>query len=85
MNKLIALWNLFKVGQAVDNPTLWKKGAITVTLLSPVILKLSAVLQTFGLSVAITDEQSALLAGGIVALTNVIVHCVANPDVGFRS
>lgn len=82
MKKLLALWNLFKVGQAVDNPTLWKQGAITVTLLSPVILKLGDVFQAFGLALSITNEQSALLAGGIVALTNIVVHFVANPDVG---
>jgi hypothetical protein len=84
MQKLIALWNLFKVGQAVDNPTLWKQGAITVTLLSPLILKLGDVLQAFGLNVAITNEQSALLAGGIVVFTNLVVHVVANPDVGIK-
>ncbi len=85
MEKLLSLWRFFKAGEAVANPALWKKGAITVTLLSPVILKLSNVLQAFGLHVAITDEQSALLAGGIVAATNIVVHFVANPDVGFRS
>ena len=84
MHKILALWNLFKVGEAVANPTLWKKGAITVTLLSPLILKLGDVLQAFGLNVAITNEQSALLAGGIVVFTNLVVHVVANPDVGIK-
>ncbi|WP_297500454.1 glycoside hydrolase family 73 protein [Ferrovum sp.] len=84
MQKLFALWSVFKVGQSVANPTLWKTGAITVSLLAPVLLKLGEVFQTFGIGIMVTNEQAAMLAGGVVAFTNIVVHLVANKDMGLK-
>ena len=84
MQKLFALWSVFKVGQSVANPTLWKTGAVTVSLLAPVLLKLGEVFQTFGIGLTVTNEQAAMLAGGVVAFTNIVVHLVANKDMGLK-
>ena len=82
MQKLLALWSVFKVGESVANPTLWKTGAITVTLLSPLILKLGDLSQALGFAIPVTEQQAGLIAGGIVAITNIVVHLVANKDMG---
>ena len=67
MQKLLAMWSVFKVGESVANPTLWKTGAITVTLLSPLILKLGDLFHALGWTISISDQQAGMLAGGIVA------------------
>ena len=82
MQKLLALWSVFKVGESVANPTLWKTGAITVTLLSPLILKLGDLSQVLGFALPVTEQQAGMIAGGIVAITNIVVHLVANKDMG---
>ncbi|WP_273121280.1 glycoside hydrolase family 73 protein [Ferrovum myxofaciens] len=84
MQKLLALWSVFKVGESVADPALWKTGAITVTLLSPLILKLEDLFHALGWAISISDQQAGMLAGGIVAATNIVVHLVANKDMGLK-
>ena len=82
MGKLAAIWNLFKVGQSVENPVAWKTGAITVSVLTPVIASLNNVLKAFGLDLGITDSESMGIAAGIVAVTNIVVHLISSKSIG---
>lgn len=50
MNKITALFNLFRKGQIVANPEAWKNGQITVNVLSAAIIALIGVLQVLGVS-----------------------------------
>ena len=82
MGKILALWGLFKAGESVANPTAWKTGAITVSMLAPVLLKTDDVLQSFGVPLHVTDAQAGTIAAGVIALVNIVVHFIADKNMG---
>lgn len=82
MGKLVALLALFRAGNSVANPRLWIGGAITVSLLLPVITAGVRVARAYGYDAQLSDTDCAEIAGGVIAVVNCIVHVVANDHVG---
>lgn len=85
MNKLLAFWNLFKVGSSVTNPELWKKRQITVTVLGAVVLAVVNLVASFGYALPIDTETANAIAGGILAVINVILTITTTDKVGVVS
>ena len=85
MNKLLAFWNLFKVGSSVANPELWKRRQITVTVLGAVILAVVNLAASFGYALPIDTETANAIAGGILAIINVILTITTTDKVGVSS
>jgi len=73
MNKLLALLDLFRKGNAVADPALWKSRQIKATLLLPVFGALIAVLRAFGLEVPLDDTQITQLVTGLVVVINLLL------------
>ena len=74
--------SLFRVGQSVADPAAWKSGAITVSILAPVLMKLNDTLVAFGVNTGVSDATASDLAVGIVAIVNIIVTLISSKTVG---
>lgn len=85
MNKISALWNLFKVGQSVSDPSKWKSRQITVTVLGAVILAVVNLLAAFGMSIPVDTETANAIAGGIIAIVNVILTLITTDKIGVNT
>ena len=82
MNKLLALLDLFRKGNAVADPALWKSRQIKATLLLPVFGALIAVLRAFGLEVPLDDAKITQLVTGLVVLINCLLTVSTTDKVG---
>ena len=82
MNKLLALLDLFRKGNAVADPALWKSRQIKATLLLPVFGALIAVLRAFGLEVPLDDTQITQLVTGLVVVINLLLTYSTTDKVG---
>lgn len=80
--KLGAIWDLFRKGQAVENPEAWKKGQVTVTVLAPVILAAAHLTETFGLGIKVDPDSATAIAGGIIAIVNVVLTFTTTDKIG---
>lgn len=84
MNKIQALWCLFKQGQVVAEPTLWKNRQITATVLAGVILAAVNALAAFGYSLPIDVETANAIAAGIIAVINVVLTITTTDKIGIE-
>ena len=82
MNKVSAIWQLFKAGQSVSDPARWKSRQITVTVLGVVILAAVNLLAAFGVSIPIDTETANAIAGGILAIVNVVLTLTTTDKIG---
>lgn len=82
MEKLVALWGLFRKGEVVADPALWKQRQITVTLLAPLLGALAATLRSFGFDLGLSDSDLVALAGGVIVAANVVLTVVTSDKVG---
>lgn len=82
MQKLMALWSLFKQGQSVSDPKLWKERQINATVLGGVILALINLLATFGVVLPVTPDEANAVGAGIIAVVNVILTITTTDKVG---
>ena len=82
MNKLLALLDLFRKGNAVADPALWKSRQIKATVLLPTFGALVAVLRAFGLEVPLDDTQITQLVTGLVVVINLLLTYSTTDKVG---
>ena len=82
MNKLLAILDLFRKGNAVADPALWKSRQIKATLLLPTFAALIAALRAFGLEVPLDDTQITQLVTGLVVLLNCVLTLTTTDKVG---
>jgi len=82
MDKIKALWNLFKQGQCVVDPAMWKNRQITVTVLAGVILAIINLVSAFGYAIPIDLETANAIAGGILAVVNTVLTMTTSEKVG---
>lgn len=85
MQKIISIINLFRKGYIVANPTAWKKGQITVGVLSAVFVAVGAAAKAFGYELPITEHEANAIAGGLLALVglfNTAATVVSSEKVG---
>lgn len=82
MEKLAALWNLFRKGEAVGNPAAWKAGQVSATALGAVIVAAVHVLSTFGVSLPIDEGSSLAIAGGVIAVVNIVLTYTTTDKIG---
>lgn len=82
MDKLKALFGLFRKGSAVLNPAKWKERQITATVLAGVILALVHVAAAFGFVLPVDMEIANSIAAGIIAVVNVVLTITTTDKVG---
>jgi len=62
MEKLKAMFDLFKQGSRVADPVAWKTGQITIGVLTSLIASGIMLLKVFGYDVPITESQEVAIA-----------------------
>ena len=82
MNKLMALFDLFRKGVSVSDPVLWKTRQIKSTVLAAFILAVINVAVVFGYSIPIDTETANLIAAGIIALVNTVLTITTTNKIG---
>jgi hypothetical protein len=82
MNKISALWSLFRKGQSVSNPAAWKTGQITATALGAVIMAAIHVLNAFGVVLPVDESDCAAIAGGILVVVNIVLTITTTDKLG---
>jgi hypothetical protein len=81
MNKLIALFSVFRKGQEVANPEAWKKGQITGSVIAGLLAALVALAKAFGYELPLSDADILSIGTSIV----VIVGLFVNPAITIAS
>lgn len=82
MEKLKALFNLFRKGAAVANPSAWKSGQITATVLGAALIALIQLLGVFGVSIPMDADTATAIAGGVVAGVNFVLTLITSKHAG---
>ena len=82
MEKLLALLALFRQGNAVSDPALWKNGGVTAALLIPVIMALARVAEAFGGPLPISESDAATLAAAVLCVLHIVLTVITSPTVG---
>jgi hypothetical protein len=77
MNKLLAALSVYRKGNVVANPTAWKTGQITGSILAGFFGALIALAKTFGYDLPLTDEQLLSIGGAIVAIVGLFLNPTA--------
>jgi hypothetical protein len=84
MKKLFALLDVFRKGNSVANPELWKHGgaALQAALVPFLVALASAVCTVLSYCFTLTPEVAAGIAGGVVAVVGVFVTYATSDKVG---
>lgn len=80
--KLSAIWKLFKAGEAVANPKLWKTHQVSITMLGGLIIAAVQLAKTFGYELPIDENTAQVIAGGVLAVVNVIFTITTSKHIG---
>jgi hypothetical protein len=82
MGKLWAIFELFRKGNAVADPVLWKTGGITVALLLPCLLAINHVASSFGIDTHLSEIDAGTIATGLVSIASVVSHLISSDKLG---
>lgn len=82
MGKISALWALFRQGQSVADPKLWKERQITATALGGVLLAVVNVSHAFGFEIPLDMEAANAIGAGAIALVNCVLTLATSDKVG---
>lgn len=82
MAKLLALLNLFRQGNAVANPAVWKNRGMFTAALVAVLAAAERVSAAFGYPLGVTDNDNVAIATGISAAVHVVLTLVTSDKVG---
>lgn len=82
MEKVSALWALFRKGEAVANPAAWHNGQVTATVLGGIIIALVNLLAAFGHPLPVDTNSANSIGAGILAVVNVVFSVTGSPHVG---
>jgi hypothetical protein len=89
MNKLLAAFQVYKKGNVVANPTAWKNGQITGSILAGLFGALIALAKTFGYDLPLSDDQLLTIGGAVVAIAGLFLNptatVVSSDKVGVQS
>lgn len=82
MDKLIALWGLFRKGDAVSNPAAWKAGQITITMLGALVMAVLNLGKSFGYDFPIDQEAANTIGAAILAIVNGVLTVTTSKTIG---
>lgn len=82
MKTLIDILNLFRKGDAVANPEVWKDASNATTLLVPLLMAIVKVAGDFGYGLQLTTEEATSIAAGAVACVQFVIHNISSNKAG---
>ena len=74
MNKLMGFYNLFRKGSVIANPTAWKNGQITGSILAGILATVVALAKVYGYELPLSDDQLLSIGSGIVAIVGLFIN-----------
>lgn len=77
MSKLLAALQVYRKGNVVANPTAWKNGQVTASVVAGILGALVALAKTFGYSLPLSDDQLLTIGGAIVAIAGLFLNPTA--------
>ena len=77
MNKILAALSVYRKGNIVANPTAWKNGQITASVLAGLFGALIALAKTFGYDLPLSDDQLLTIGGSVVAIAGLFLNPTA--------
>jgi hypothetical protein len=77
MDKIWAAFSVFRKGSVVANPTAWKNGQITASILAGLFGALIALGKTFGYDLSLSDDQLLTIGGAVVAIAGLFINPAA--------
>lgn len=83
LDKLKGLWNLMQAGKAVADPALWKSRQIKTTMLVAVLMAVVQLAKGFDYELPVDENTATAIAGGFLAVVNVILTLTTSKTVGF--
>ena len=87
IEKIKALFAVFKTGEMVADPKLWKLGQIGAGALAAFLIAVVSAARMFGYDLHISDEDLLKVAGGVIALLSAfqpIATVVSTDKLGLR-
>ena len=89
MGKLLAALQVYRKGQCVANPTAWKNGQVTASVVAGLLGALIALAKTLGYTLPLSDDQLLTIGGSIVAIAGLFLNptatVVSSDKVGLQS
>ena len=89
MDKILALFDLFKKGNEVKDPAAWKNGTIAVNSVAAFFGAVYIVAVKYGVNLPqFSDQDIMVLSGSIIAIVsalNSVVCVISSKKVGFGS
>ncbi|MCL2829442.1 MAG: hypothetical protein FWD77_01740 [Betaproteobacteria bacterium] len=82
LQKILALFALFRAGNEVADPAKWKSHQITANLLGGVIIAAANVAAVFGHVLPIDQDAANVLAAGVLAVVNVVLTLITSARIG---
>lgn len=74
MNTLISLFNIFRKGEVIANPSAWKNGQITGSILAGLFASVVALAKVYGYALPLTDDQLLSIGGSVVAIVGLFIN-----------
>jgi uncharacterized membrane protein len=75
----------FRKGQIVANPEAWKKGQITVAILTPLILGSCSILSYFGIDLQVDETLANQIALAIISVVTVVLTITTTKKIGLSA
>jgi hypothetical protein len=82
LEKISAFWNLFRQGEAVADPRLWKTRQITVTAVAGFLMALVATAKALGYEIPFDQDAANAVGAGVIAVANVVLTLISSKTVG---
>lgn len=80
--KLKLFYDLFRKGQELGNAEIWKNRQVTANILGGFILATVALIKAFGYELPIDENTAMSIAGGAIAIINVVLTLTTSKKVG---
>lgn len=68
IDKIKAIWAVFKTGEMVANPVAWKKKQVTSGILAAFLSAVVALVKVFGYDIPLSDDQLLQIGGTVIAV-----------------
>ena len=73
MGKLLAFFSVLRKGKAVANPSAWKTGQVTGSVIAGLLGAIIALAKVYGYELPLNDDQILAIGSAIVAIVGLFI------------
>lgn len=85
MEKLMAYFDVLRVGSQVADPVAWKKRQINGTIVAALILALVKLARGYGYEIPVDQETANVIGLAVIAVVNIVLTLATSQKVGCLS